>query len=215
MKRSQKEVLSLALILAVAAPSLALAQPGNLGTLNRTLLDFLNGAIKVLVALTVLVFIFGEGLYSLVCHRLCAYSWHLGSCAILSCRNFWRRRNHNTNCPVYTINMSRMGKFLFACFLFLLLVEPTLVFAQATGVEGTTEDYTGGDSGGSGNLGTLNRTLLDFLNGAIKVLVALTVLVFIFGAIRKRQKMPALLFFGLSSALRSFLAFGELRDSFL
>ena len=59
MKRSQKEVLSLALILAVAAPSLALAQPGNLGTLNRTLLDFLNGAIKVLVALTVLVFIFG------------------------------------------------------------------------------------------------------------------------------------------------------------
>ena len=80
--------------------------------------------------------------------------------------------------------MSQMGKFLFACFLFLLLVEPTLVFAQATGVEGTTEDYTGGDSGGSGNLGTLNRTLLDFLNGAIKVLVALTVLVFIFGVIR-------------------------------
>ncbi|KKU84940.1 MAG: hypothetical protein UY14_C0039G0005 [Parcubacteria group bacterium GW2011_GWA1_47_9] len=83
--------------------------------------------------------------------------------------------------------MSRMGKFLFACFLFLLLVEPTLVFAQATGVEGTTEDYTGGDSGGSGNLGTLNRTLLDFLNGAIKVLVALTVLVFIFGGLHIRR----------------------------
>ena len=81
--------------------------------------------------------------------------------------------------------MSQMGKFLFACFLLLLIVEPTLVLAQATGVEGTTEDYTGGDSaGGSGNLGTLNRTLLEFLNGAIKVLVALTVLVFIFGVIR-------------------------------
>ncbi|KKU84939.1 MAG: hypothetical protein UY14_C0039G0004 [Parcubacteria group bacterium GW2011_GWA1_47_9] len=53
MKRSQKEVLSLALIF-----SLVLAQ-GNLPELNKRLLEFVNGAIKVLVALTVLVFIFG------------------------------------------------------------------------------------------------------------------------------------------------------------
>ena len=58
MKRSQKEVLSLALIFAIAVPSLVLAQ-GNLPELNKRLLEFVNGAIKVLVALTVLVFIFG------------------------------------------------------------------------------------------------------------------------------------------------------------